>query len=266
MENTENKFGKKTRMILETDFINGKTILKDSYFTAPLKTMQPFYTPPFMQIMVLSASAGLMAGDDQDILIKVSPGSSLELLSQSYEKIHKMDTGYAKRNTTILVEENGFLKYRPQPVIPFAHSSFVNKMTVFLKDDTSGFILTDILSCGRYKQGERFQYDRYQSLVEIYKSKRLIYRDNTRYEPEKMDLEGFGFLEGYTHMGTAVICNLSLEDDFVRQTREFIDCFGSIHGGVSRLESGDILVRICGGSAQELEQVIDEIIKKINIR
>lgn len=50
-----------------------------------------------MQVMVLSASAGIMEGDVQKFDIHVNPGTSLEYLSQAYEKIHKMKEGMARR-------------------------------------------------------------------------------------------------------------------------------------------------------------------------
>ena len=56
----ENKFGRISEVKLETEYRDGKVILSDLYFTAPFKIMQPFYPrPDYMQVMVLSASAGI---------------------------------------------------------------------------------------------------------------------------------------------------------------------------------------------------------------
>ena len=43
--------------------------------------------------MPLCASAGIMAGDSQEFSYHVKEGADLEVLSQSFEKIHKMDEG-----------------------------------------------------------------------------------------------------------------------------------------------------------------------------
>ena len=66
-------------------------------FTAPFKVLHPFHQDGFLQIMVVKVSAGLMAGDRQSITIALEPGTKVEFLSQSYEKIHQMAEGEAVR-------------------------------------------------------------------------------------------------------------------------------------------------------------------------
>ena len=100
----ENKFGKTSEVRLETELRDGKAVLSDVFFTAPFKVMLPFYLrEDYMQVMILSASAGIMEGDVQKFDIHVNPGTSLEYLSQAYEKIHKMKEGMARRETKIVV-------------------------------------------------------------------------------------------------------------------------------------------------------------------
>ena len=77
-----------------------------------------------IQIMPLCASAGIMAGDSQEFSYHVKEGADLEVLSQSFEKIHKMDEGSAARTIEVQVDKNAKLYYYPQPVIPFAQSAF----------------------------------------------------------------------------------------------------------------------------------------------
>ena len=43
--------------------------------------------------MLLSASVGVMAGDEQKFSFLVKEGSHLEFISQSFEKIHRMEEG-----------------------------------------------------------------------------------------------------------------------------------------------------------------------------
>lgn len=135
--------------------------------------------------MPLCASAGIMAGDSQEFSYHVKEGADLEILSQSFEKIHKMDEGSASRTIEVQVDKNAALYYYPQPVIPFAQSAFDSKMTIHLEDETSKLFLLEIISCGRNAHEERFQYRRFSSKVLLYRGEKLIYRDNTRYEPAK---------------------------------------------------------------------------------
>ena len=58
-----------------------------------------------IQIMPLCASAGIMAGDSQNFFYHVKEGADLEVLSQSFEKIHKMDEGAASRTIEVQVDK-----------------------------------------------------------------------------------------------------------------------------------------------------------------
>lgn len=69
-----------------------RLFMEELSFTAPYKIMMPFERENGgIQIMPLCASAGIMAGDSQNFFYHVKKGADLEVLSQSFEKIHKMD-------------------------------------------------------------------------------------------------------------------------------------------------------------------------------
>ena len=284
----DNKFGKISRISACAALKNGKTILEDLSFTAPYKIMMPFEKENGgIQIMPLCASAGIMAGDSQEFSYHVKEGADLEILSQSFEKIHKMDEGSASRTIEVQVDKNATLYYYPQPVIPFAQSAFDSKMMIHLEDETSKLFLLEIISCGRNAHEERFQYRRFSSKVLLYRGEKLIYRDNTRYEPDKMPMEGIGLYEGYTHMANLFLSKLCNRDnvdggketnidgmDIKKQMNssgtertaelqekiwQILDEDSEIDGGVTRLTTGDLALRIFGHRAQKLQQIAEKI-------
>ena len=284
----DNKFGKISRISACAALKDGRTILEDLSFTAPYKIMMPFEKENGgIQIMPLCASAGIMAGDSQEFSYHVKEGADLEILSQSFEKIHKMDEGSASRTIEVQVDKNAALYYYPQPVIPFAQSAFDSKMTIHLEDETSKLFLLEIISCGRNAHEERFQYRRFSSKVLLYRGEKLIYRDNTRYEPDKMPMEGIGLYEGYTHMANLFLSKLCNRDnvdggketnidgmDIKKQMNssgtertaelqekiwQILDEDSEIDGGVTRLTTGDLALRIFGHRAQKLQQIAEKI-------
>ena len=288
----DNKFGKVSRISACAALKDGKTILEDLSFTAPYKIMTPFEKENGgIQIMPLCASAGIMAGDSQEFSYHVKEGADLEILSQSFEKIHKMDEGSASRTIEVQVDKNAALYYYPQPVIPFAQSAFDSKMTIHLEDETSKLFLLEIISCGRNAHEERFQYRRFSSKVLLYRGEKLIYRDNTRYEPDKIPMEGIGLYEGYTHMANLFLSKLCNRDnvdggketnidgmDIKKQMNssgtgrtsdrtaelqekiwQILDEDSEIDGGVTHLTTGDLALRIFGHRAQKLQQIAEKI-------
>lgn len=255
---TENKFGKISRLSIRTGSRDGKTILEDLSFTAPYKVMTPFPKEDGgISIMPLCASAGIMEGDVQEFTFQISEGSNLEFLSQSFDKVHKMKEGLARRSVTAEVKKNAVFCYYPQPVIPYAQSAFESDMKIHLEDESSRFFLMEIISCGRKASGERFRYRKYASKVSVWRSGSLIYRDNTLYEPEKMDMEGIGMYEGYTHMANIFLTGGS--EELQQNIWEILEQEPECDGGVTKLVQNDLAVRIFGQRAQKLQEVAEKM-------
>ena len=249
-----NKFGKDSIIRIETSVKNNKTYLSDLYFTAPFKVMSPIMKKDgSIQIILLTASAGIMSGDCQKIDIRACSGSSLEFTSQAYEKIHKMDDGEAIRNTNIVVEKNAELKYFPLPVIPFAKSAFKNETSINLKNETSKFSMIEILSSGRVAYNESFKYKYYISKTEIKLNSKLIYRDNSHYDPKLFNMNDVGMFQGYTHLANLIICNYNMD---LKKIRNYIDNNKEVYGGATQFFEKGIVVKILGNQADELLKMV----------
>lgn len=260
----ENQFGKVSRFFLRAERKEGKTVLTDTEFTAPYKIMHPFrQSEGGLQVMLLAASAGIMEGDCQEFEFDIQSGAQIELTSQSYDKIHPMKDGCAKRQVRAMVASEGLFYFHPQPVIPFQDSSFENKMEILLEDETAGFCMSEIFSCGRYARGEKFAFRRYFSLVEIKRAGHLIYRDNTRYEPALFEMEGMGMFESCTHLLSLFLTRPDNPEEFRQQVQMLLDHKTGIQGGITLLTEGDFAIRVFACRAQLLEDIAEEIGKLI---
>lgn len=261
-----NQYGKVSQAEFKAVCREGRTILEEVGFTAPFKIMKPFCNaehPEKIKIMLLSASAGIMEGDRQELSFSIGSKSQVELTSQSYEKIHRMEEGNAKRNTHIKVAGGGVFLYRPLPVIPFADSSFISETEVDLEDASSVFMMEEILSCGRAARGERFAYRSFINRVRVNCAGRLIYADNTVYVPEHFPMNGTGWYEGYTHQGNMLFCGCRIGEETLEEIREYMEICEEIEGGISITGSGCAAVRILGRRAEVLEKMCKEIAGKI---
>jgi urease accessory protein len=234
---------------------NGRTYLRGVSFTAPLKLLPPHPLPAGgILVTQLNVSAGIMAGDRQDIDIAIGSGSHVHWTSQSFEKLHKMDEGlWAQRSCRINIARDAFLLYRPLPVIAFAASDFRSRTLVRLAGESSRFVCCDIFSGGRTASGESFQFRRYSSLLEIRRGGRLLYRDNTDLRPQNPEsLRGIGMFEGNTHTAAIVLCNTGQNADSVRKR---LEAAPDITAAVTMPERGLILIRALGTSAEQLENL-----------
>ena len=273
----------------------------------------PFAAP--VQVMVMSVSAGIMAGDAQRIDVHVGTGAALQVTSQAFEKIHRMDEGgRATRRVRLRVDAGGYLDYRPLPQIPFAGSAFASDTRIELASPTARLVYGEVLSCGRAARQERFAYRSYRNRVEVRVAGAPVFIDNTVYEPAPpvasmqplpdggsflmgaspagartddapytgdaplagMDMEGFGLYEGFTHLANLVLVNLGITDEAFARVRSYLlEVTGvigagasepaarvgadAVAGGVTRLESGDCLVKLLGMRAQRLQDVMAEV-------
>lgn len=190
-----------SRLLINAENRSGRTVITKSEFTSPLKIARPFYHDKYTEIIMMSASAGMLDGDTYDIEIAVGEGAALKFSEQSYGKIFKADKIGVQKSVRINVGRNGSLLYFPMPVIPFEGSIFRNFSEIRLDED-SRFVMCDILTCGRVAMNESFAFSGYKSRTAVYADNRLVFLDNQRLFPKLADLVGIGFFEGNTHIGT----------------------------------------------------------------
>lgn len=237
-----------------------KTVLKDVFFTAPYKIMNPFYrNDDFMTIMCMSSATGIMDGDLQEYEFTLDEGAKFEFISQSYEKIHRMLSGKASRTTKIDIKKNACFYYNPLPTQPFKDSAFESVVHVQLEDSSSSFIMKEIITGGRVSRGECFDYTFYHNLVEVCMGDTIIYRDNTRFNPSIMDLHSLGMHEGYTHMGTLLLFHVNKTSAWCKEVQTYLDSLPSIEGGVTRINPTSYAIRVLGYQGEKLEQVLNKI-------
>lgn len=285
-----NKFGRRSELRLVAERRGEKTVLADLTATMPFRVMHPFAVPcaglagtagaeglaaTAAQVMVMSTSAGIMAGDDQAINVEVGPGAALQVTSQAFEKIHRMGEGQsARRSTRLVVADGAFLDYSPQPTIPFAGSAYASDTVVELAGSYARLVYQEILSCGRAARGERFGYRSFRNHIRVDAAGAPVYLDNAIYEPAEMSMEEFGLYEGFSHLGNLVLVNCGIEEraflrarDYLREETGVIGAAAgspvgaasgseAVAGGVTRLVSGDVCVRLLGHRAQRVGDVL----------
>ena len=254
-----NKYADISKVRITTLNKNGKTILDDVYFTSPIKVAPPFYkSDDFVKVIVMSSSAGTMDGDIQEYDITLGDNTKMELTSQSFEKIYTMIENEAKRDCTISIGKNSLLIYNLLPTIPFKDSAFNSNINIKLKDSSSKLIFMDIINCGRVAHGEKFKYKYYKSYVDIESNNKLMYVDNTNYNPMDIDMNNFGMYEGYTHFANMLIANFKSDDEILNNIRKILKD-DDADGSASITQHNYISVKVLGYSSDKLLKISSKI-------
>ena len=278
-----NQFGKTSRFEIKAACAkNGQTYIKDSFFTSPFKIMKPFPREKGgITVFQQSASPGLLAGDSQEIDICLEQDACLEIASQSFEKIFKMEADeIASRKICLKVGSGATLLYAPNPCIPFAQSNFISHTEISLEEN-SRLIYEDIFCAGRVATGEVFDFSSFQNLIEITKNDNLIFRDNTYFVgSEKEYLTSQLMFGSYTHCGSLLIFGYKTEVSEIREALKLEDKL--LYTGdkeksaalsdqplkdilieVSSSDSEDIIVRALSKSAQGIQEIFKNLINRL---
>ncbi|WP_194776191.1 urease accessory protein UreD [Pararhodonellum marinum] len=239
--------------------------LKDKYFTPPFKiaNVGENRNDPACYLMTMSSSPGILDDDDLDIQINLEAGSRMMLLNQGYQRLFTMKKG-AKQQMTINLQKNSELSYIQHPIVPQSQSIFHSKSTIHLEENCI-FTYGEIITCGRKLCGEIFHFKRFQNLTEVFLNQKLILKDNILLQPDKIDINALGQVEGYTHQATLMYVNSrNLEANAeVELMHEAMSKEEDLAFGVSQPLPQLVVLRVLGNGGEQLLDAFKKIEKSL---
>ena len=192
---------------IQTASANGSTFLKECYCTTPFKVADITENKKagILRLMLMSASPGILDGDDYNINIQVAENCSLQLLTQAYQRLFTMKQ-QAMQKIEVSVEANASFCFIPHPVVPHRLSNFSSKNKIFLSQGCS-LIFSEIVTCGRKLNGEVFLFSKYHSVTEIFIEGKLVVKENLLLQPALINVKAIGQLQQYTHQASLIYLN-----------------------------------------------------------
>jgi urease accessory protein len=177
------------------------------------------------------------------------------LYTQSYQRIFNMQQS-AKQKINVNMDDGSSLIYLPHPSVPHEQSDFENLTRINLGKECQ-LIWGEIITCGRKLNGEIFRCRRFQSVTEIYQNNRLVFKDVTVLQPEKIPASTTGQWEQYSHQAALYwqLANAEMDDKVNDLLAEETD----IAAGVSRTASGALLIRVLGQGGEQLYALFKKI-------
>lgn len=254
-----------TELKLSIGLQNGKSVITDRYFTSPLKLGMPAARGDRLPIILMMASAGVLKGDSFDYEIVCDEGTKTRLTEQSYTKIFDTGDGGAKRKQHVCLHGNASFYYKPSAVIPFRNSTFDGDTIIDL-DRKSEFAWADIMTAGRVAMQERFAFRHYRNRVCVQIEGRPVWMDHCLIEPERMDADSLFFYDGHTHQGTFYYYGQKEKQERILKWSEDVSerLLPKICLGVTEAMEG-ICVRVLADTAQDIEEIFDEIARKVEL-
>ena len=156
---------------LEVQLVAGHSAVTRSRSSSPLKLLAPRPRGQSVWAYTSSFGGGLVAGDQTRLDLRVGAGSRCFLGTQASTKIYRnprqQPCGHVTR---ACVEPNALLVFAPDPVQPFADSSYVQRQDFRLSTDAS-LVLVDWFTAGRVARQEQWQFRRLHTRNSVYLEK-----------------------------------------------------------------------------------------------
>ncbi len=250
------------RLTVGHDPVRDRSFREAAYFTAPIKLGEPRTEGERLQLMLMMASAGILAGDSFSYDIRCRAGARSLITEQSYTKLFDMgEAGQANRVMSVALEEGSSLWYRPCAMVPFRNSDFRGKTEIRMEKG-SELLWTDIFTAGRVGMGERFLFRHYENLLRVFYDGELIWHDRTLLKPTELAMENCYFYRDYTHQGSCFYCGSEAAEERILNMDFSDPRYGRIYAGVTRARRG-VCVRVLATQAQDIEELFSEIQDKI---
>ncbi|CAA7386237.1 urease accessory protein UreD [Chryseobacterium fistulae] len=260
-----------SRLHLIAGFKAGKSYVKDLYVSLPFRVVSVGQRKSDDKLyqMIMSSSPGILDGDHYHLDISVEKGASLQLQSQSYQRLFNMKDK-AVQELQISMEDDTSFAYVPHPVVPHEDSNFKSQAKIHLGNN-SQIIMSEIITCGRKHYGEVFKLKRFQNLTEIYHQNKLVLKDNILIQPDLIPINAIGNLEQYTHQGTLIFYTTKEHVHKEQLINTIIESAGKFQNemevGVSEMDDNGFVVRSLGYGGEMMYEFflhIQEILWELN--
>lgn len=195
--------------------------------------------PPLLHIKK-SEKANMMVSKIARLDLSLEEGAEAVVTTQSSTKINKTPTCPAIQEMEIHLKRGSVLEYLPDPVIAYQYACF-KQHTIVQMEQGASLIYADIFTPGWAPDGTLFRYDLLKLKMEVYLDNSLI--DHVKLEPDQ-DLEGIGYMEGFTHFGTLIVINHRVDQLFLEELYELYEPLSDIRIGLSMLAVSGFALRV----------------------
>ena len=250
----------KANLHIQTVLRDGSTKLGNCYFSPPFKVMNITEDKrgKDLHLMLMSSSPGILDEDDYELVVDVVENGSLQLHTQSYQRLFNMLIG-AKQTMTVHLQKKSSFCYLPHPAVPHENSIFTAKNNIYLNAGCN-LVWGEILTCGRKLNGEVFAFSKYHNITNIFLNGKLIIKENLLMEPSLVNPNLMGQLEGFTHQASLILYHESIDvTAFCDAVYEYLSLQKDIDFGVSPLHKNGLVVRLLGYKAEQLYDCLKSV-------
>ena len=261
------KSGKVGILEIELKQGNNKTTITKQFSQVPLQIQRAVYPeesiPEMAYLYIISPSGGILQGDRYKIDVTLKNNAISHITTQGATRIYSMNSNFASQITNITVNDNCYLEYIPDQIIPYQNSRYYQKVNLNIHDKAT-MIYSEVLTPGRMAMNEYFDYD--VCYLRTYcKNQEEKFRclENMKVEPKNQNLNSDGILGKNKIVGTVYILtkkeHITELENIINTNLEKLEAV-SIGTSLLPNESG-IIVKILGDNTEDIFKLIYSVLK-----
>ncbi len=174
---------------------DGRTALAEQAFRTPFHIGKSYWEGGALQVRIVNATAGILAGDQLALEAVVDSGASLLLTTPAATRAFVMRSGAARAIQSFAVADGAWLEYAPEPLFPHRETDYEQITRLALSRDASA-CHTESLAPGRIAHGECFAWRRLRLSLDVVVDGRLRFR-------ERLDTSGPAFAHHAAQFGAS---------------------------------------------------------------
>ena len=247
----------------------GRTVVADQFSEAPLHAQRAMHydgpCPGMAYLYIVSTSGGILQGDRYRIDITMKKGSMAHVTTQGATRIYSMEASSATQMINVTLEEDSYLEFIPDQIIPYRCSRFYQRMNLDVHDSAT-VVYSEVITPGRVAMGESFEYDVCHIKTRAANQEGVLrLMDVASLEPKKLGLASFGVLGDSTVAGSVYI--LAKKEDVQElhgKIRGVFSGAAGVSGGASTVkDGGGLLVRVLGDGTEEVKGTVLEVVRHV---
>ena len=238
-------------------------MLAENYFRVPLQVMKPRYDESGCAcVYLLSPTGGVVQGDDYRIDVTLLPHSHATLTTQAATKVYAMPIQGAAQSLRGRIGKNAVFEYLPDPTILFHDAIFTQRVSFSLERGAT-LVMQEIVMPGRLARGEKLEFTKYRSHIEVSDSDGMLLFDSFLLQPKHQPyLTNHGVLDNYACLGSWFLLGdfkMPKWESFCEVAEPLLNHPDKSIGGLTQLSRNGIAARMLAHNTGAIQSAFQTI-------
>lgn len=241
-----------------------RTVAVRQFHEGALRVLRPHHLDGSGQpcFVVVNPGGGYLGGDRYELDVAVEAAGTALVTTQSATKVYRTPAAAARQDVRFVLGPGAVLEYLPDQLIAYEDADYVQSTTVSM-DPSACLVAGEVVTPGWAPDGTVFRYRSVVLRTEVVMDGRTVVLDNLRLRPGEDAVDGLGFLEGRTHLGSLLVVDPRVDPALVERVHELLAAaeqrLPGLRCGVSGLPVPGLVVRVLGPGSEELTELLLDV-------